>query len=100
MVHRRDFLRTAIAGATGAYAIGRQGLNGATAAQPSSSGRRQVMVGGRRIRVIDVHAHCVIPVAEIVKGTPLANAGSGGGNNILGPHGCRSWISRASTSRR
>ncbi len=83
MVHRRDFLRTAITGAAGAFAIGQRGLNGATAAQPSSSGRRQVMVGGRRIKVIDVHAHCVIPVGEIVKGTPLAKAGSGDGN--LGP---------------
>jgi aminocarboxymuconate-semialdehyde decarboxylase len=83
MVHRRDFLRTAIAGTAGAYAIGRQGLNVATAGQPSSSGRRQVMVGSRRLKVIDVHAHCVIPVGEIVKGTPLAKAGSGSGN--LGP---------------
>ena len=83
MVHRRDFLRAAIAGAAGAYANGRQGLNGAAAPQPSSPGRRHVMVGGRRIKVIDVHAHCVIPVGEIVKSTPLANAGSGRGN--LGP---------------
>jgi aminocarboxymuconate-semialdehyde decarboxylase len=83
VVHRRDFLITAIAGAAGAYAISRQGLNVATARQPSSSGRRQVMVGGRRVKVIDVHAHCVIPVGEIVKGTPLAKAGSGSGN--LGP---------------
>lgn len=83
MVLRRDFLRTAIAGAAGAYAIGRQGLNGAAVAQPSSPGRRHVTVGGRSIKVIDIHAHCVIPVGEIVKSTPLAKAGSGGGN--LGP---------------
>jgi aminocarboxymuconate-semialdehyde decarboxylase len=43
------------------------------------------MVGGRRLKVIDVHAHCVIPVQEVVKDTPLAKMGSGGGNNILGP---------------
>jgi len=43
------------------------------------------MVGGRRVRVIDGHAHCVIPVEEIVKGTALAKMGSGAGNNILGP---------------
>jgi aminocarboxymuconate-semialdehyde decarboxylase len=83
VVHRRDFLRTAIAGAAGAYAIGRQGLNGAAVAQPSSPGRRHVRVGDRSIKVIDIHAHCVIPVGEIVKSTPLAKAGSGGGN--LGP---------------
>jgi aminocarboxymuconate-semialdehyde decarboxylase len=43
------------------------------------------MLNGRRLRVIDVHAHCVIPVQEIVNGTPLAGMGGGGGNNILGP---------------
>jgi aminocarboxymuconate-semialdehyde decarboxylase len=80
VVHRRDFLRTAIAGTAGAYAIGLRGLNGAAALQPSSPERRQVMIGGRRIKVIDVHAHCVIPVGDVVKGTPLAKAGSGGGN--------------------
>jgi aminocarboxymuconate-semialdehyde decarboxylase len=49
-------------------------------------------VGGRRIRVIDVHAHCVIPVPDIVRGTPLAGNGGGGGgsgNNILGPQRLR-----------
>jgi aminocarboxymuconate-semialdehyde decarboxylase len=83
VVHRREFLRTAIAGAAGAYAIGRHGRDRAAAAQPSSPERRQVIVAGRRIKVIDVHAHCVIPLRDIVKGTPLANAGSGSGN--LGP---------------
>ena len=35
--------------------------------------------------MLDVHAHCVIPVEEIVKGTPLAESGGGGGNSVLGP---------------
>src|SRR5687768_18618273 len=43
------------------------------------------MIGGRRVRVIDGHSHCVIPVEDIVKGTPLAEMGGGAGNNILGP---------------
>jgi aminocarboxymuconate-semialdehyde decarboxylase len=47
--------------------------------------RRQIVLGGRRVRVVDMHAHCVIPVTEIVKGTPLADNGGGGRNNILGP---------------
>jgi aminocarboxymuconate-semialdehyde decarboxylase len=80
VVDRRDFLRTAVTGAVGAYAIGQQAHYGAAAAQP---GRRQVMLGGKRIKVVDVHAHCIIPVVEIVKGTTLANAGRGGGT--LGP---------------
>ena len=42
------------------------------------------MVRGRRVKVIDAHAHCVIPVEEIVRGTPLASMGSGAGTTILG----------------
>ena len=64
------------------YAFG--GLAGGQA--PAAAARRQVSIGGKRIRVIDVHAHCVIPeVAEVVKATPFAKAAAGGGNNILGP---------------
>jgi aminocarboxymuconate-semialdehyde decarboxylase len=64
------------------YALG--GLPGAQA--PAPTARRQVSIGGKRIKVIDVHAHCVIPeVAEVVKATPFAKAAAGGGNNILGP---------------
>ena len=81
---RREFLRTMLAGTTGAYAVSRQpraGVFGAAQAQ----GRRRVTIGGRPVRVIDVHAHCVIPVEDVVTGTPLAGRGRGGGNNILGP---------------
>ena len=46
--------------------------------------RREVTIGGRRWRVIDAHAHCVIPVQHITKGTPLEKFG-GPGNGALGP---------------
>jgi aminocarboxymuconate-semialdehyde decarboxylase len=85
MPSRRDFLKTAAVGAAGAYVAGRRGVGAAADAAQGSESRRQVTIGGRRIRVIDVHAHCVIPVEEIVKGTPLAGMGGGAGNNILGP---------------
>jgi aminocarboxymuconate-semialdehyde decarboxylase len=78
--NRREFLR--LAGAAGAYAMSRRvGL--------SAQARREVTIGGRRIRVIDAHAHCVIPVPEVVKGTPLEKLGGGGGNNLLGPERLR-----------
>src|SRR5688572_25763748 len=51
----------------------------------NAQGRRQVTIGGRRIRVIDGHAHCVIPVQRVTKGTPLEKMGGGAGNNLLGP---------------
>jgi aminocarboxymuconate-semialdehyde decarboxylase len=34
--------------------------------------RRQVAIGGRRTTVVDVHGHGLIPVDDIVRGTPLA----------------------------
>ena len=68
MLHRRQFLCAATAGA---YALAR----GASAQTPPS--RRQVTIGGRRIRVIDGHAHCVIPVQHITKGSPLEKMGGG-----------------------
>jgi aminocarboxymuconate-semialdehyde decarboxylase len=34
--------------------------------------RRQVSVGGQRVRTVDIHCHCVIPeTLDLVKGTPL-----------------------------
>jgi aminocarboxymuconate-semialdehyde decarboxylase len=74
---RRNFLKTI--GAAGAAALVPGGLATAQAQ------RRQVSIGGRRVRVIDAHAHCVIPVQHVTKGTPLEKMGGGGGNNLLGP---------------
>lgn len=76
MLNRREFLRTA-AGAT----------VGAAFQVPAS--RRQVSIGGRRITVVDAHAHCVIPVEDIVSGTPLAKMGGGTGTSVLGPERLR-----------
>jgi aminocarboxymuconate-semialdehyde decarboxylase len=76
---RRGFITTMAAGAAGALLPGR-GLAKA-AAQP----RRRVSIGGRAVRVIDAHAHCVIPVTEVVQGTPLAKLGGGAASNLLGP---------------
>ena len=73
MPSRREFVTTLASAAAGIYA------------QTPSTPRRDVMVGSKRVKVIDVHCHCVIDVADIVKGTKLANAGGGGGNSVLGP---------------
>jgi aminocarboxymuconate-semialdehyde decarboxylase len=85
MMRRREFFHT-VAGAAAAASAYRTGIAGVQAQAPqAAAARRQVSVGGRRVRVIDVHAHCIIPVVEIVKGTPLAASGGGAGGNILGP---------------
>ena len=61
MSHRREFLKRA-AGAAGIVFTGCSLLDAA----PQLAGaprRRQVVVNGRRIKTIDVHAHCSVPEA-------------------------------------
>ncbi len=79
MHQRREFLRLTTAAMAGTYAMS----CGVFADQGAQ--RRQVTIGGRRIRVVDGHAHCVIPVQHVTKGTPLEKMGGGAGNNLLGP---------------
>lgn len=75
---RREFVSVMVGAAAFTYG----NSIGAWQATPP---RRQVTIGGRRVRVIDGHAHCVIPVQHVTKGTPLEKMGGGGGNNLLGP---------------
>jgi predicted TIM-barrel fold metal-dependent hydrolase len=60
MIDRRDFLKAT--GATG-IAFCSCGLLDAARAQQQSSVRLPVSVGGKRIKTIDVHSHCLIPEA-------------------------------------
>ena len=74
MQDRRSFLK-ALGGVTaGMY------LSGPAFAQ----GRKQVMVGDRRIRVVDIHYHAHIPaVMDVIRGTDLER--NIGGSRNLGP---------------
>ena len=70
MPNRRHFLKTVAQATAGAYIAGR-GFTAAAATQTPPA-RRQLNIGGRRVRVIDVHNHWDMPMpAEIVKGTPF-----------------------------
>jgi aminocarboxymuconate-semialdehyde decarboxylase len=76
-MHRRHFVRTIGAAAAAMLSGPRLCAQG--------PGRRQIVIGGRRVRVIDVHAHCVVPgVAEVVKGTPLEKNAAGPLDMLLG----------------
>jgi aminocarboxymuconate-semialdehyde decarboxylase len=70
--NRRSFLIGAAAAAGAGYLA--HGLGGfpAIAAPAPAAARKQVMIGGRRIRVVDIHAHCVIPrAAAALQGSDL-----------------------------
>ena len=73
MPNRRDFFKSVAGAAAGACVIGRGGAPG----QAQTPARRQVSIGGKRIRVIDVHAHTNIPIMNVVKGTPFEKQGGG-----------------------
>jgi aminocarboxymuconate-semialdehyde decarboxylase len=61
MASRRQFFKSVLGAAAGACLAG-PGL--------AAQARRQVTIGGRRVRVIDVHNHWDMPIpASIVKGT-------------------------------
>jgi aminocarboxymuconate-semialdehyde decarboxylase len=74
MPNRRTFVRCIASAATGALVAG-EGLfaSALSAAQGASPARRRATIGGRRITVVDIHAHTFVPeVWDLVRDTPLA----------------------------
>jgi aminocarboxymuconate-semialdehyde decarboxylase len=79
MKNRREFLGTVAGAVAGGYVTGR-GLTAAAApALQAPAARRQVTIGGRRVRVVDVHAHWDMPLGDVVKGTPFEEYAKGAG---------------------
>ncbi|HLG60246.1 MAG TPA: amidohydrolase family protein [Vicinamibacterales bacterium] len=85
MPNRRDFL-SYVAGATAGLLVAKGthanvGLPrrsstqfGRAQAGVPAGKRRELSIGGRRIKTVDVHAHCFVPeVWDLVKNTPLAD---------------------------
>jgi aminocarboxymuconate-semialdehyde decarboxylase len=74
MIGRRTFLASTSTMA-GVLFVNRA-VGGAMASGSQStpaSGRREVRVGGRRIKTIDVHAHCIVAGAAEIAGQPTPN---------------------------
>jgi aminocarboxymuconate-semialdehyde decarboxylase len=89
MLNRREFLRT-VAGATaGIFAAGADiGDVEARSLQPAPAKRREVFVGRRRVKVVDVHGHFIEPTElDVIKDTKLAGNISSqlNGQLVLGP---------------
>src|SRR6202790_1414568 len=98
MRNRRDFLKTA-AGATAGVLITGSGFADAALQTPQSAPvkRREVSIGGKRVKVVDMHAHCVVPeVADLVKDTKFASSTEtrARGSNVMGPERLKSLDER------
>jgi aminocarboxymuconate-semialdehyde decarboxylase len=88
MRNRREFIRQT-AGATAGFFMGGHALADAALLQVGAAPgkRRELSIAGRRVKTVDVHAHCFVPeVMEIVKNTPLAEVAKANltGNIVLG----------------
>ena len=75
MPNRRGFIRHT-AGAAAGLVLSSRFLRDAWAQVAAKPGkRREVSIAGRRVKTVDVHAHCFVPdVWDLVKNTPLAEA--------------------------
>src|SRR5437016_6449823 len=72
-------------GCTGMEAMQPQPPQPAQAQAQAAPRRREVVVGGRRVKTIDVHAHCVVPKAlELMGRTTSANQSRGPGISEVG----------------
>ena len=87
MKNRREFIKT-VAGVAAGTVLGGGALVEAAARAPQAgapAARREVRVGSKRVKVVDVHAHATFPeVGDVVKGTPLERNARGGGR-AMGP---------------
>jgi aminocarboxymuconate-semialdehyde decarboxylase len=87
MAGRRNFLRSFV-GASAGLCFVNCSLMRAFAGAPQSGAtgkRRQIMLGGRRVRTIDIHAHCYVDLHDLIGGHPEALIPNGGPPTFDGP---------------
>ncbi len=84
MPTRREFFERVGGAAAGVVLAGGSLADvSALTAQSGAAGRRTVMVGGRRAKVVDIHAHCYVPeVLSIVEGQPWGQGAAQAIQNI------------------
>src|SRR6267154_2451145 len=86
MPNRRTFVTTIAGAAAGVFAT-RAGIGDAQTSPAAPAKRREVFIGRRRVKVVDVHGHFVEPSEmDVIKDTNLAgNMRNAGGPLVLGP---------------
>ena len=83
MATRRDFMQQAAGAAAGVLFAGCALLNEAHAQNKPAAKRRHVVVAGKRVKTIDVHAHCVIPEAMTLMGQKITGDVKGQRENVI-----------------
>jgi aminocarboxymuconate-semialdehyde decarboxylase len=86
MRKRREFIKT-MAGAAGALMTGGELVSVASAQAPAAAPASRVgrvMVGGRRVRVIDVHCHWNVPGLPALNPNAAGRGGAAGGRGGAG----------------
>jgi aminocarboxymuconate-semialdehyde decarboxylase len=83
-INRRSFFWGAAAVAGAGYLAGGIGGSESWGADAAGGARKQVMVAGKRVKVIDIHGHLVIPKSgDLLQGSGIK--GEYPGNQIMGP---------------
>ena len=80
MSNRREFLKN-VAGATAGVFLSGSRLLDAAVSMPQAAApvkRRQISVGGRRVKTIDLHCHCYPDIRDILKGHEQEGRGANG----------------------
>jgi aminocarboxymuconate-semialdehyde decarboxylase len=73
MANRRVFIQHIAGAAAGVFLSGRPLANAWAQVGAKPGRRREVSIAGRRVKTVDVHAHCFVPeVVDLLKNTPLA----------------------------
>src|SRR5437870_656518 len=68
---RREFLEDTAGAVAGIAFVGCSMVSAASA--QAQARRREVVVNGRRVKTVDVHAHCAVPVGGSVNGEELSD---------------------------
>jgi aminocarboxymuconate-semialdehyde decarboxylase len=73
MTNRREFLQTTAGALSGLVFVGCDLM--AAAPARAQTRRREVVVNGKRVKTVDVHAHCAVPEALALMNLKLAGPG-------------------------
>src|SRR3989475_1583310 len=68
MTSRRDFIRNSVGAMAGVAFVGCELLAARGVQAQAGARRREVVVSGRRVKTVDVHAHCAVPEAMALMG--------------------------------